>query len=211
MSTISNIGKVAYVYNQATDTWHPVAGVSDSSADYTWTGDHVFATSGSVSIGGPAVASAGINNFATTTERNTKIPSPVNGTLVAVVVNGVLQLQYYYNGSWRLHTDNAYLEEKTSSFTLAIADSGKTLDVNSSSTITVTVPLESAVNFPIGTQMAFIQAGAGQVAFVPGTDGTNTVSLLSKNSNRKISARYSQAILIKKAANTWYLMGDLTA
>jgi hypothetical protein len=59
----------------------------------------------------------------------------------------------------------------------------------------------------VGTQIAFIQTGAGQLVFVPASG----VTLLSKNSNRKVAARYSPATLIQKSANTWVLIGDLTA
>jgi hypothetical protein len=211
MTTISNIGRIAYIYDQATETWHPVAGMTDASADFTWSGDHAFTTAGKVAFAGPVTAAAGINSFVSIADRTDKIPSPSNGAIAAVVVSGVLQLQYYYNGAWRLFTDNSYLEEKTTSFTISAVDAGKTLDVNSASAVIITVPLDSAVNLPIGTQMAFIQAGTGQVSFAAGSSGGTTVSLLSKNSNKKIASRYSQAILVKKATNTWYLMGDLTA
>lgn len=211
MTTISNIGRIAYVYDEATETWHPVAGMTDASADFTWSGDHAFTPAGKVDFSGPVTAAAGVNSFVSIADRTAKIPSPSNGALSAVIVSGVMHLQYYYNGAWRMFTDNSYLEEKTTSFTISAADTGKTLDVNSTSAVTITVPLDSAVNLPIGTQLAFIQAGTGQVSFAPATSGGTTVTILSKNSNRRIASRYSQAILVKKAANTWYLMGDLTA
>lgn len=211
MSTISNVGKIAYVYDEASDTWYPVAGMTDASADFSWSGDHTFSAAGSITSAAPIVASNGLNAFTNTTDRATKVPSPVNGAFAFVPVNNVMEIQYYYAGSWRVFTDNAYLSEKLASFTLTTTDVGRTIEANSSSTVTVTIPLDSVTNFTIGTQIAFIQSGTGQINFVGATDGTNTVSLLSKNSNKKTAARYSQAILVKKAANTWYLMGDLTA
>jgi beta-lactamase superfamily II metal-dependent hydrolase len=63
------------------------------------------------------------------------------------------------------------------------------------------------VPFPTGTQIAFIQVGAGQTTFAAGPG----VEILSKNSNKRISARYSPATLIKRDTNTWILIGDLTA
>jgi len=218
MSTISNIGKIAYIYNQSTDTWHPVAGMTDTSADFTWTGDHTFATSSDVIINKTVVAKNGVNNFTNQAERNTKIPSPTDGT-VALFINGTsMYVQYYHAGAWRLYGSDSYIEERTSAnmpdgvnYTIQASDAGKTLDMNLVTAHTIKVPLDSTANLPIGSQLAFIQANTGQTAFEGEAVGINSVTILSKNSNKKISARYSQALLIKKAANTWYLMGDLTA
>jgi hypothetical protein len=209
MSTVSNIGKIAYIYDQPTDTWHPVAGMTDASADFSWTGNHNFSSSGSVSIGGSLLARSGINSFISVADRNQKIPSPVNGTIALVVVNNVPQLQYFYNG-WKIYGDNAQLESKTASFTISAADMGKTLEVSLASALTITVPSDTQAAIPAGSQVAFIQAGTGSVTFVPSTSG-GTVTLLSKNSNRRISGQYSQVLLVKRAANSWYLFGDLTA
>lgn len=211
MTTISNVGKIAYVYDESSETWHPVAGMVDASADFSWTGDHTFSSAATVTSAAPVVGSKGINAFTSVSDRTTKIPSPVNGAFAFVPVNNVMELQYYYAGHWRVFTDNAFLSEKLASFTLATTDVGRTIEANSSSSLSITVPLDSVINFTIGTQIAVIQSGTGQVTFVAGTDGTDTVALLSKNSNKKTASRYSQAILVKKAANAWYLMGDLTA
>jgi hypothetical protein len=209
MSTISNIGKIAYIYDQPTDTWHPVAGMTDASADFSWTGNHNFSSSGAVSIGGSLLARSGINSFVSVADRNAKIPSPVNGTLAVVVVNNTPQLQYFYNG-WKIYGDNAQLESKTASFIISPADAGKTLEISSASALTITVPSDTQASIATGSQIAFIQAGTGSVTFVPSTSG-GTVTLLSKNSNRRISGQYSQVLLVKRAANSWYLFGDLTA
>jgi hypothetical protein len=209
VSQISNVGKIAYIYDQPTNTWHPVAGMTDASADFSWTGDHTFSSSSNVAISGPLLARSGINSFVSVADRNTRIPSPVNGTLAVVVVNNTPQLQYFYDG-WKIYGDNAQLEGKSSSFTVSAADMGKTLEVSSASALTITVPSDTQATIPVGSQVAFIQAGTGSVTFVPSASGA-TVTLLSKNSNRRISTQYSQVLLVKRAANSWYLFGDLTA
>ena len=211
MSEISNVGKIAYIYDQPSDTWYPVAGMTDASADFSWTGNHEFSASSAVRFGQSVVARNGLNNFASVTDRNTAIPAPTNGTMAIVLVNNVMQVQIFNNGAWRLVGSNALLDEKSANHVLQIQDAGRTIVMNSSSANTVTIPLDSQANFPIGSQMAFIQKGAGQTSFVAGTDGATSVTIYSKNSNRRLSARYTQAILVKEAANTWILMGDLTA
>lgn len=213
MATIGNIGKIAYVYSNG--VWHPLAGMTDASADFEWTGDHDFEASvdlnGAVNINGAVVAKNSINYFATAVDRDTAIPTPPVGTMALVVNGSVLQPQFYFGGQWNLFGSNAYLTEKTAAHTLELSDAGKTLDMNLSSAASITIPLNSNVAFPIGTQIAFIQSGTGQVSFVGQTSGLNSVVIQSKNSNKKISSRYTQAILVKKAIDTWYLFGDLAA
>lgn len=213
MADISSVGKVAYVYNQADDTWYPVAGATNTSEDFAWTGDHSFASSSNVTTSGPLVAAGGINSFTSPTDRNTKIPTPVDGTIALVVVNNVLQPQYYYNGAWRLFGNNAFLDaERSADYQLVLSDAGKTIRMNSSTANTVTIPLDSTVSFPIGAQIAIIQTGSGQTS-ISGASilGGDSVTLKSKFDNKKLAAQYSQAIIVKESANTWLLMGDLTA
>lgn len=211
MATVSSNGKVAYIYDQATDTWHPVAGSANTSQSYLWSGTHRHQNT--VTFDQVVSAKAGINNFSNPAARDAAIPSPVNGTTVFVRTdasgNQVNHIQYYSNGNWRVYGDNANLNERLSSFTIGMGDSGRTILLNSSSQISVSIPTNASVNFPIGTQIAFIRFGTGAVVFAPANATTTT--LLSKNSNKKISAQYSQALLIKKDTDVWLLIGDLTA
>jgi hypothetical protein len=68
-----------------------------------------------------------------------------------------------------------------------------------------TIPLNSSVPFPIGTQLLVVQNGVGQTTIVA-TGGVtiNAVGL-------KISARYAAATLIQVALNEWDAIGTLTA
>lgn len=209
MSTIDSVGKVAYIYNQPEDKWYPVAGYASTTVPYSWSGVHTFTNS--VSFDSVVNAKAGVNNFQNPSDRDEIIPSPTNGIVAFIrqtddgqILN---QIQYYYLGAWRIYGDNAQLSSKTSSFTLSLADAGRTIDAESATSITVTIPLNSSVPLLVGTQIAFIQTGAGQLVFVPDSG----VTLLSKNNNTKVAARYSPATLVQKSANTWVLIGDLTA
>jgi hypothetical protein len=92
-----------------------------------------------------------------------------------------------------------------------MSDAGKTIDVESSSDVVITIPVDANVAFPIGTQIAFVQSGAGKIIFAGETVGLDTITILSKNSNKRTASQYTQAILVKKSTNTWYLFGDLTA
>jgi hypothetical protein len=202
MSTISSIGKLAYIYNESTDTWHPVAGYANVTAPYSWSGTHNF--SNTVTFDSVLTAKAGINNFETEAVRNSSIPSAADG--VVTFIRDVNQIQYRHNGVWRVYGDNANLLEKTTNHTLELSDAGKTLQINSSSPVVIEIPLGT---FDNGAQIAFIRTGSGRVEFkVP---VGSTMNILSKNGNKAIAAQYSPATLIKKDATNWILIGDLTA
>lgn len=211
MSSISSVGKLGYIYNQQADTWFPIAGSVDTTQSFTWSGNHSF--SNPVTISAALTSRFGINNFENPAQRDSVITSPQNGAIAFIRNNpsgGTLnQLQYYSNGAWRPYGDNAGIVDRTASFTLSSADAGRTIDINTSSNNTVTIPTNAQDPIPVGTQFVFIQSGTGQTAFAP--SNAQTVTILSKLNNRKISSRYAQAVLIKKAENTWYLVGDLTA
>lgn len=211
MSTISQIGKVAYVYDQPTDTWHPVAGYTNTSEPFTWSGEHSF--SNTVNFNSALTATAGINNFQDPAARDAAIPSPTNGTVAVVrqTNSGALlnQIQYYFNGAWRVYGENIGVLTKTTGHVLEISDAGRAIDMDVATENTVTIPTNASVPFLIGTHISFIQTGPGQTSFAA-ADGVTT-TILSKNSNKKISSRYSPATLIKKDIDTWILIGDLTA
>lgn len=211
MSTISQIGKVAYIYDQPSDTWYPVAGYTNTSDAFAWSGVHTF--SNTVNFNSALNATAGINNFQDPAARDAAIPSPTNGVVAVVrqTNSGALlnQIQYYFNGAWRVYGENVSLLTKTAGHVLEISDAGRAIDMDVATANTVTIPTNASVPFLIGTHISVIQTGPGQTSFAA-ADGVTT-TILSKNSNKKISSRYSPATLIKKDTDTWILIGDLTA
>jgi len=96
---------------------------------------------------------------------------------------------------------------KTANYTLDPTDAGKIIIMNvSSSTSIITIPLETT--FPAGARVDILQIGSVQTSVAP---VSGSVTLNSKNNNRKLSGQYSAATLIKTGTNTWVLLGDLTA
>jgi hypothetical protein len=209
MATINSDGKVAYIYNASNQTWYALGGAVNTNAEYTWTADQEF--SAVVTFDTVANAKAGINNFHNTTARDTAITSPSNGVVCFVRQNGngdlINQIQYYYNGEWRYYGDATDLVTTLSNYTIAKTDAGKTLNVESSSDVIITVPLNSSVPFIKGQKIEVVRNGSGNVTF----QGAVGVTINSKFSNKKIAAQYSGAILVKIDTNTWLLIGDLTA
>jgi hypothetical protein len=99
------------------------------------------------------------------------------------------------------------LNTRTASYTLVLGDAGKLVQMNVGSANNLTVPPNSSVAFPIGTQILVVQVGAGQTTLVAGSG----VTINSKDGNLKLSARYCGVTLIKRATDTWYALGDLSA
>ena len=216
MSTVSSSSKVAYMYDQTSDTWYAVAGTANTNVAYNWQAAHTFGSV--VTVNDVIRAKAGVNRFQNPTARDAAIPSPVKGTVCFVEqTNGgtdINQVQIYtYNSetstsSWVGMLDTATLRTKNSDYNLGLADAGQTLLINSTNDVTITVPLNSAVPFAIGQRLDVVRLNTGNVTFAGATVG---VTINSKNSNKKIAARYSGATLIKYDTDTWVLIGDLTA
>jgi hypothetical protein len=95
----------------------------------------------------------------------------------------------------------------TANATLALADEGKVLRVNSASNLTVTIPLNSSVAFPTDTEIAILRYGTGTVSISP----TAGVTLNSVSSNRKVKDQYGSVALKKIGENEWVLVGSLEA
>ena len=96
---------------------------------------------------------------------------------------------------------------QTASYTLVLTDRGKLVEMNVATANNLTIPLNSSVAFPIGTQIDLSQYGAGQTTVV----ATSGVTIRSTNSWVKLNAQYAAATLIKIGTDEWYLFGNLNA
>ena len=96
---------------------------------------------------------------------------------------------------------------QTASYTLVLSDADKLVEMNVGSANNLTVPLNSSVAFPTGTQILLAQYGAGQTTVV----ATSGVTVRSNGGKLKLNVQYSGATLIKIAENEWYLFGDIVA
>ena len=92
------------------------------------------------------------------------------------------------------------------SYTLVIGDASKLVTLSNASAITLTVPANSSVAFPVGTKIDLAQLGAGQVT-VAGAGGVT----VNATPGLKFVAQYSAATCIKTATDTWLLVGNLEA
>jgi len=91
-------------------------------------------------------------------------------------------------------------------YTTVLADQSKLVTLTNASAITVTIPANSSVAYPVGTKIDFAQLGAGQVTFA-GAGGVT----VNSTPTLKLRDQYSGASCIKTATDTWLLVGDLAS
>ena len=92
-------------------------------------------------------------------------------------------------------------------YTLALTDVAKVISLTNASAITLTVPTNSSVAFPTGTQILLYQGGAGQVTISP----AGGVTVRSEGAKLLIFDQYAVAGLLKIDTDEWVAFGNLTA
>ena len=97
----------------------------------------------------------------------------------------------------------------TNATTATLTQKDKWIELSNGATAgTYNIPTDASVNFPIGTQLNIIQTGTGQITIAAVTPGTTTVN---GTPGLKLRAQWSAATIVKRAANTWVAVGDLSA
>ena len=96
---------------------------------------------------------------------------------------------------------------QSATYTLVLADQNKMIEINNASANQITIPLNSVVAFPIGTQILVVQLGAGQTSIGKSVG----VTLYAEGNKLKLVGQYAMATIIKKSADLWYVAGNLEA
>lgn len=96
--------------------------------------------------------------------------------------------------------------DKTTSSTLALTDAQTICPINVATDVTLTIPLDSVVAFPVATQINVIQRGLGRTTFTP----ISGVTLLTPGNQVASSGRYTSNLLTKLATNTWHANGGFS-
>ena len=99
------------------------------------------------------------------------------------------------------------ITQKTASYTLSTLNHRDDLiEMGSSSALTLTIPLNSSIAYPVGTSFDVLQTGSGQVT-IAGAAGVT----VNATPGLKLRTQWSSATVFKRAENTWVVYGDLTA
>jgi len=95
---------------------------------------------------------------------------------------------------------------QVASYTLVLTDDGRLINMTVGSANTLTIPPNSSVAFPIGTQILINQSGAGQTTITAGSGVT-----INSTPGLKLRVQNSLATCIKIATDTWVAGGDLSS
>lgn len=117
--------------------------------------------------------------------------------IVAIRVDGQAQVAGRYSGV------NA---QTGTTYTPVLGDENSLVTLTNTAAITVTLPADADLAFPIGGRIDFAQYGAGQVTFTAGSGAT-----VNSNPTAKLRGQYTAGTAIKVAENSWFLVGDLAA
>lgn len=206
MATFNSTPRPGYVYDEATTQWYELAGKVNTAAAYTWTAGQTFDST--VSLNSTVIAK-NVNIFLNPAAALAAIPTPIYGTVIFLKQDAdgsvINDLQVYDGTNWLSIVDPLYtFNQQSSSYTLVISDSFKLIEMSAGGTLTI--PLDSNVNFPIGTAIDVLQTSSSQVTLA-GASGVT----VNATPGLKIRTQWSSATLVKRAANTWVAMGDLVA
>lgn len=105
-------------------------------------------------------------------------------------------------GDWS--TPIAFTAVAGTAYTPVLSDAGKFIETSNAGSVTVTIPANASVAYPVGSQLHFIRYGAGGLTIVGDTGVT-----VRATPSAVLRAQYSQATITKRATNEWLLAGDL--
>jgi hypothetical protein len=163
----------------------PLASLGFSGSTSGTTTVQATAVAGTTTLTLPAATDTLVGKTTTDTLTNKTLTSPtINGAIINLTTNAQIGTTY----------------------TLVLDDNGKIVEMNNGSANTLTVPLNATVAYPVGAQINVLQTGAGQTTVVA-TSGVT----INATPGLKLRTQWSSATLIKRATDTWVLVGDLSA
>lgn len=138
----------------------------------------------------------------------------VGGTANIGTVNaGAIDASFLFSGGTNLSSlltgGSQSLGVRTStatSITPGLSDANGLLIASAATAITVLIPTNATVAFPIGTQIMFEQGSTGQVRF----SGATGVTLNSYGNAYNLVGQYATAFVTLTSSNRWVLDGNLT-
>ena len=149
----------------------------------------------------PRVALTAANAFAPITGTSSSAAGLLvyNTATAGTIPNNVVPGYYYWNGTiWVQIAGGLVIDNsKSVSFSLAATDNNKLFLINSSSTVTISVP-----SLPVGFSCQFIQTGTGMITL------SNAGTTLNSANGLSTRAVNSVIGLVVNSTTTGYVFGD---
>jgi hypothetical protein len=146
-----------------------------------------------------------LSTTSSTTDGRIAWDSTNDKILVGGTLNSVSQAVEFASSTLTISTPTF----TTNAYTVVLADKDKWLELSNGATAgTLNIPTDATANFAIGTQLNILQTGAGQITIAAVTPGTTTVN---GSPGLKLRGQWSAATIVKRSANTWVAVGDLSA
>jgi len=192
----------------------PVTNVAFSGSTSGTTTVQATAIAGTTTLTLPAATDTLVGKATTDTLTNKTLTTPVistitnTGTLTLPTSTDTLvgraTTDTLTNKTLTAPVVNISLNAQTgTTYTLVLTDNGKLVTLTNAAAITLTVPLNSSVAFPIGAQVAIQQSGAGEVTVAA------AVGVTLNATGTKTRVQWSGAVLVKTATDVWTMLGDL--
>lgn len=97
------------------------------------------------------------------------------------------------------------LNTEADTYNLVLSDGGTVIESVNSNNLSIIIPNNTTVAFPIGTEISILRHNSATIAF----QADSGVTIHSRNSLLSIGHQYAGVSLLKTATNDWYLIGDL--
>lgn len=137
----------------------------------------------------------------------------INGTTLGTLTSATNGQVLTWNGSSWIPADTVSvlqtivpLNTDAITYTLMLNDGGTTIETFNTNNLSIIIPTNTSVAFPIGTEINILRHNTTTITF----QADSGVTILSRNGLLSIGHQYAGASLIKRATNEWYLIGDLS-
>lgn len=176
------------------------------------TGDVVINSSGVAAISSGVIVNADINASAAidkTKIAGTAVTLTDSGTITSAMIADSTIVDGDLSSSANIAQGkiaDILTNAQAASYTLVLADKNKIVEMGVGSANDLTVPPNSSVAFPIGSQIQVLQTGAGKTRILAGAGVT-----VNATPGVYLRAQWSGITLLKRASDTWVATGDLSA
>jgi len=132
-----------------------------------------------------------------------------NGATISVVATPVLDGVQFTDGTQTKEgvPSRTPIISKTGNYTLTnLSERDSLIEVDSTSPVTITIPTNSAVAFPIGTTLDILGVNTGLITIAGDTGVT-----VNATPGLKLREQWSSCTLFKRNTDSWVVYGDLKA